>query len=304
MANLEYVYAYLAGAPLAIEPGKLRMILAVLDARRGGQPLAYDEDDSAEPDDAAESLDLAPSGSVAEITIRGTLSEHPSAFERSSGGTSYARIRRGLQEATADPSIKTLLLNIDSPGGAVHGCSELAGEIYALRDRVRVVALANSQLASAAYWLASGASEIVATPGSTTVGSIGVVHLYQEHSERLEREGIRSHVFRTPENKAELTGLEPLPDDAAAAIRRTCASSYERFVADVAAHRGVSADVVRSGYGEGRAIPAADALAAGLVDRIATREELVAELLADAAREAAANPSPRAPGVARRGIRR
>ena len=93
-----------------------------------------------------------------------------------------------------EPSISAIVLDVDSPGGSVFGVEELATEIRAARGTKPVVAVANSMAASAAYWIASQADELVITPGGM-VGSIGVLTAHEDISKAQEMAGIkpRSH---------------------------------------------------------------------------------------------------------------
>ena len=77
-------------------------------------------------------------------------------------------------------------------------------------------------------------------------------------------------------HKAEGIDVQPLTPEAAAAITRRIEAAYNHFVADVAAGRGVTGDAVRAGFGEGRLLAAEDARDAGLVDEIATLEDVAA----------------------------
>jgi ClpP class serine protease len=79
---------------------------------------------------------------------------------------------------------------IDSPGGALDGVPEFAGEIFATRGRKKVIAIANTIAASAAYWIASSAEELVVTP-SGSVGSIGVFAVHEDLSKALDMAGLK-----------------------------------------------------------------------------------------------------------------
>ena len=87
-----------------------------------------------------------------------------------------------------DPEVGTVIVDIDSPGGLVTGTPEAGDAIFAARSGAQVVALINPLAASAAYWLASQAAEVVAVP-SADVGSIGVsttrFYIYSVHSVKI-----------------------------------------------------------------------------------------------------------------------
>lgn len=67
---------------------------------------------------------------VAIIPIRGPLFRYANIFTAISGATSYELLARDFNSALVDESVKAILFDIDSPGGEVNGCSELADMIY------------------------------------------------------------------------------------------------------------------------------------------------------------------------------
>lgn len=218
-------------------------------------------------------------GRIARVPIVGTITRRDSFWSMFfGGGASVERITRALREIRDDDSISTVVLDIDSPGGTVSGLPELASEIHALRDSKQVVALANSLSASAAYWLASQADEIVATPEALT-GSIGVFTLHEDWSKYLEAKGIAPTLIHAGKYKVEGNPYGPLSDEARAHIQSMVNDAYALFVGDVAAGRGVSAAEVMSKFGEGRLLTAQEAKKAGLVDRVAGADETLQRLM-------------------------
>jgi ClpP class serine protease len=125
----------------------------------------------------------------------------------------------------------------------------------------------------------ASATEIVASP-SSMVGSIGVYTIYDDISDALGLLGVKREVIVAGKYKAEGADGGPLTADARDHLRALVDTAYALFVADVAKGRGVSASAVRSGYGEGRIVPADDALALGLVDRIASLSDTLLRLTA------------------------
>jgi len=216
-------------------------------------------------------------GRVAQISVVGSISRRSSIWSEWFGGASVDGLIAALRNVAADPDVKTVLLNIDSPGGTVDGLPELAAEIRTLRESKHVVALANSLAASAAYWIASQADEIVATP-EALIGSIGVFTLHVDWSAFNERVGIKPTYIAAGKYKVEANPDQPLDDEARDYLQTLVEEAYSLFVADVAKGRGVSAATVRSDYGEGRVLTAKDAKAAGLIDRVAGYHETIARL--------------------------
>jgi signal peptide peptidase SppA len=185
--------------------------------------------------------------------------------------------RTAMREAAADQDVGAIVIDVDSPGGVVDGIPEAAAELRALKGTKPIVAVANTMAASAAYWLAAQADEVVMTP-SGAVGSIGVYATHRELSGAMEMMGVKNTLISAGKFKTEGNPYEPLSDDAKAHIQEDVDYFYEAFTADVAAGRGATQAAVKSGYGEGRVLNAKAAKAADLVDRVETLNETVARL--------------------------
>lgn len=210
---------------------------------------------------------------VAVIPVMGLITHRDSWM-----GSSTSFLAAELRAAVADQAVDSILLEVDSPGGEVNGIEEAAALIREARASKPVVAVANTQAASAAYWLASQATELLVTP-SGEVGSIGVYGMHLDLSGALAAQGIKVTLVSAGKFKTEGNPFEPLADEARVAFQSSVDRYYASFVRDVAKGRRVSVDAVRSGFGEGRSVGAAQAVASGMADGVATFE--------DAARRAA-----------------
>lgn len=195
-----------------------------------------------------------------------------------SGATAMETFRSDVRAAVADPDIATIVLDVDSPGGVVDMIPETAALLRQARAQKPIVAVSNTMAASAAYYLASQADEVVASPSSLT-GSIGVYTTHEDWSGAYEQAGVDVSLIKAGRFKAEGTEWQPLTEEARAHIQESVDEAYDMFVKDVARGRGVKASDVRDGFGEGRALRADAAKAAGLVDRIETLDETLARVL-------------------------
>ena len=226
------------------------------------------------------------------IPVRGVIAHRISIMEQQSGGTSAELIKRDVRAMAGDDRVRTILLDVDSPGGVDALIEELAQEIRAAGQRKRVVAVANTVMASAAYWLASGTTEIVASP-SAQVGSIGIYGLHVDRSKQLDEQGLSVTYISAGKYKTEANETEPLSDDAIAHLQSMVDARYRAFVRDVAKGRRVSVRAVRSGFGEGRVVGAQTALDLGMVDRVDTLDNTLARELQQAAKADKASASAR-----------
>lgn len=273
----DHIISYVANTAWAIEPNKMQELLAVLAFRASGQAFTSEE---LQARLAAADRGATPAkgqGAIAVIPIRGIIAHRMGGMDDMSGGTSAERIGAMVKAAANDPNVGTILYDVDSPGGTVPGVQELAAQMFEVRGSKRQVALVNSLAASAAYWLASQADEIVSIP-SGTAGSIGVFTVMADLTAALEKAGIKVDVIKAGKFKAEGNPYEVLSDEGRAFIQARVDEAYAQFTKDVARGRGVTPAAIRGGYGEGRALTAKEAKAAGLIDRIATVEETLARL--------------------------
>jgi ClpP class serine protease len=215
---------------------------------------------------------LMRSGGVAQINVIGSLFRYANVFTRISGGASVEGIQAELDEAIADPSVRSILLNIDSPGGQVSGISDLAQSIR--NSSKPVTAFVDDLGASAGYWLASAAHRIVASDTSA-LGSIGVVATVMQ--DKRETPGVKRFQFVSSISPKKRTDLDT--DEGKAQIQAIVDDLAAVFLGKVATYRGISTAAVLSDFGQGGLLIGADAVAAGMADEIGTRESVMAQLL-------------------------
>jgi signal peptide peptidase SppA len=274
MNRYAHVVQFITAHPWAILPETLRAITDVVALRVAGGQLA-----DAEIEDrlaAARQRQGARGGATrtgvtAVIPVYGVIMPKATLFAEMSGASSVEGIRGAFREALADPDVGRIVFDVDSPGGSVEGVLELAEEIRAARGQKPMTAVANYLRASAAYWIAAQADEVVASP-SSLVGSIGVYAVHEDWSEAYAQQGVRPTVLKAGKYKAEGLDIAPLSAEATEHFQEGVDDAYADFVGAVAAGRGDTAANVRNGYGEGRALTAKRAKAAGLVDRVDTLE--------------------------------
>lgn len=198
------------------------------------------------------------------------------------GGVSTDRIIDVVRQIERDDEIGSVVFKINSPGGGVHGVQEAADAIRELGKKKPTAAVADSMAASAAYWLASAANRVYATP-SSQLGSIGVFWAHEDMSKALEDCGIKTTLVAAGKYKTEGNPFEPLSDDAKAHMQSIVDGFYGSFVKSVAKGRGVTAKDVRSGFGQGRVLNASEAVSAGLADGVKSLDAVVSAVSTEAA---------------------
>ncbi len=277
------VVQFFLETPWSIQPEKLADIRAMLAMHVRGEHLTDEEIEQrigAGP--ARRDANKVSNGqrAVAVIPINGVITPKADLMSDTSGGTSIDRLQQTFRSAVADPNVSAIVLDINSPGGSVSMITEMAQEIRAARRVKPVVAVANTAAGSAAYQLASQASEVVVTP-SGQVGSIGTIAAHDDISAALEQQGVKTTVVTSSKFKGELSPFAPLSEDAKAQMQKVVDAHGRQFELDVARGRGVPVETVRADFGQGRMLMAKDAVAAGMADRVGTLDSVVSGLLSD-----------------------
>src|SRR5260363_15750 len=125
------------------------------------------------------------------------------------GMAGYDGLRQNIWRALADPEVHALALDIDSPGGMVAGCFDLADAIFEARGEKPIWAMVNEQACSAAYALASSA-DVVTVPRTGTTGSIGILYLHVDVSRAQRDAGLNVTLLNYGARKADGHPARPL----------------------------------------------------------------------------------------------
>ncbi|WP_173087357.1 signal peptide peptidase SppA [Devosia sp. 1635] len=262
----------------AIEPEKLAAITSFLAMQADGVKFSAEDIEAKIAPQTARAI-ARQEGAVAIIPVRGVISSRMNMMGNVSGGggTSAEGLEQAIRAALADDGIKAIVLDIDSPGGAVLGTDEVAQLIASAKGTKPVIAQVSPRAASAAYWVACSAEEIVVTP-SGEVGSIGVYTVHDDVSVALEKLGVKKTLIGAGRYKGEMQPFAPLADEAKAHVLSQVEAYYGMFVDRVASGRGVTSQAVRDGFGQGRMVMARDAVAQRMADRIGTMDETLTRL--------------------------
>lgn len=277
MNFLAHVADRVIGRPLLLHPQKLEVISYVLAERIG---LARDSDLEATLEANAFFGKRSSNGTYrvanrkAIIPVHGTLVNRGAWIGPQSGMTSYEGMSAQLRMALDDADVDEIVLDMDSPGGEVAGFVSFASEVAAARTRKPITAYVNDMAASAAYGIASQATEIVSSPTSV-LGSIGVVMMHVDHSKELEKKGRVVTYIYAGDHKVDGNPAEPLPDNVRASFQAEVDSAYQQFVGMVGSGRGdrLNADAARAT--QAQIFTGEAAVTAGLSDRIGTLDSVL-----------------------------
>jgi protease-4 len=171
-----------------------------------------------------------------------------------------------LADIAEDPSVRALIVHVDSPGGTVVGGEDLYRSLRAVSENKPVVAVMGTVAASAAYMTAVAGDRVFAREGTIT-GSIGVLFQTADITGMLDKLGIKPETLKSGPLKAVPSPTEPLTDEARAATQALVFDLFEFFVDLVAERRPLDRAQVLH-LADGRVYTGRQAVANGLVDAI------------------------------------
>lgn len=248
--------------PWAITPDMLQTITAI--ARREHEGPEALEARQGKP--LQNSRAVTQRGNVALLPVTGPVFRYANLFTALSGATSLDVLAKEFTTAVDDPRTDTIILVMDTPGGIASGIAEFGQMIRA--SPKRVVAYVSGNAASAGYWIAAAAHEVVMSR-TGAVGSIGTVLTVRKSDDDGSFEIVSS---QSPKKR---------PDFGTESGRAVAQAHVDRltdiFVEDVANYRGLSVETVLADFGQGDMRIGSDAVALGMADRESTLEQLIAE---------------------------
>lgn len=251
----------LLGGPWAMRP---RDLVAFAESVRGAARV-----NAAVGGAKARESSLVVVDGTAHIPIHGTIMRDTPDWFAHWGirATSAVRTRALVTEAVERSDVRQIRLDIDSPGGSVHGLVDLADDIAAAAGLKRVTAHAPDLMASAAYWIGSQANELTAGR-SAAVGSIGTIAVLWDYSKMLKDSGIKVHVISSHELKGTGAFGAEVTKAQLADLQREIDAYTDLFVEAVAKGRRASVDQARK-VATGQVWIGQQALELGLIDAIA-----------------------------------
>jgi len=197
---------------------------------------------------------------VALLEIRGVITE----------GKPFTDLLARYKE---DKDVKAIIILIESPGGGVAPSQEIFTELSRIRDHKPVVAFLGNVAASGGYYIAAGASRIVASPGSIT-GSIGVVIQLSNVEQLFEKLGLDLFAIKAGKYKDMGSPYREMTDDERKLLQSVIDDVHGQFIADVAKGRNLPEGQVRA-IADGRIMTGSQAKELGLVDETGNFEDVM-----------------------------
>lgn len=285
--TLPHLASRVFGTPLIISRRGLDVVLAVMSerlnladapsvdiaipaTRRNRKPYAMTDD------------------GIAVISIVGPLVYRDSGDALSGGPTTYGEIEAEFADAAADPSVKGILLDIDSPGGEVSGCFDLVDMMYQARGSKPIYAAVNDSGFSAAYAIASAADQIFVTR-TGGVGSVGVIAMHVDQSGFDAKLGAKYTAIIAGDRKNDFSPHAPLTDQAQASLQAEVDRLYDLFVMTVARNRNLNPQAVKDT--QAGLFWGAQGVPAGFADQVGTPADAIAAMRQAITGETAMKPN-------------
>jgi protease-4 len=171
-----------------------------------------------------------------------------------------------LRDARQDEEIQAVILRVDSPGGSVQASDLIWQEVERVREAKPIIVSMGTYAASGGYYISCGADSIFAD-AATLTGSIGVFAGKLDWSGLYDKVGVHREFITRGENAlmfSDATGFSPAQREL---FQSQLDQFYERFLAKVAAGRGLDRDAVHA-VAQGRVWTGRQAVALGLVDGV------------------------------------
>jgi len=219
------------------------------------------------------------------VTISGSLMNRGAYIGAKSGVLSYEGIAHQLKAAASDPKVKSIVLDMDSPGGEAVGAMETAALVRKINGEKPVYAVVNGLAASAGYAIASGAKTITSTETGVS-GSIGVVVQHMDMSRAADRAGVSVSYIHAGKHKVDGHQFAPLSQDVRAQLQAEVDKFYDLFVDTVAAGRGRRLSAKAARATEARTFIGQSAVEAGLADAVGSFDALLDDVSRPAPRGA------------------
>lgn len=276
MKDYGQIVTKICDTPWQITEGGLRTILQIVESHINGS-ISIEEIRARTENGRRERGSLPKKeGTVGVLPLHGPIFPKANLMTELSGATSLEQFTQDFRGLLQDERVDSILLDVDSPGGSAAGLEEIAYEIFEARNTKPIYSIANGMAGSAAYYIASQASEMYASD-SSIVGSIGTYMVHTDDSELKDKVGVKQTVIKEGRFKAAM--LEPLTEETHAHLQNMVTEFNGMFLNAVARGRNTSVENVVANYGEGGVLSAKQALEVGMVDGIRTFDEVLGALL-------------------------
>jgi protease-4 len=199
---------------------------------------------------------------IALININGVISD-------------YKETLNYLSIVEKDSSIKALVINVNSPGGAVGASQEIYRALERIRAKKPVIVSMGNVAASGGYYISVPANVIFANPGTIT-GSIGVIVQHIDLTNIMDKVGIKIENIKSGKNKDILYPNNRLTKEQKKLIKDTVLDVYNQFINAILKYRNIKREKLLE-IADGRILSGKQAYNLGLIDRLGNLQDAIDE---------------------------
>jgi protease-4 len=212
-------------------------------------------------------LDLSTDDRIALIRIEGVILDSQTTIGE-------------LKRFSENPSVKAIVIRIDSPGGGVVPSQEIYDAVKRVRSKNNktVIASMGSVAASGGYYIAAATDRIVANPGTLT-GSIGVIMETANVERLLQKIGVEGVVIKSGKYKDVGSPLRKMSAEEKGLLQTVMDDVHRQFIEAVAEGRSLEFRAAQA-LADGRIFTGRQAKEAKLVDELGDLEDAI-QLAAD-----------------------
>lgn len=219
-------------------------------------------------------------GNTAVLTLAGSMVNsydwwHPYAVGHV---VSYDAMKDAVNILVSAKDVSRVIVRIESGGGMVSGLDSTAKYMRKLMHNKSVVVHTDTAALSAAYWMASSFPRIAASP-MAQIGNIGTMALIPDLSGMYDKMGVKFHLFKAGKEKGYGISETEFTEEEKAFFQSHVEKSNNFFLSHVSTHRNLMMSETDK-WAEAQSFFAGEAKAVGLVDEVATLEELIGSLTA------------------------
>ena len=180
-----------------------------------------------------------------------------------------------LKRFSENPSIKAIVIRIDSPGGGVVPSQEIYNAVKRVRSKHNkaVIASMGSVAASGGYYIAAATDRIMANPGTLT-GSIGVIMETANVEGLLQKIGVQGVVIKSGKYKDVGSPLRKMSTDERGLLQGVMDDVHKQFIEAVAEGRSLELRAAQA-LADGRIFTGRQAKEAKLVDELGDLEDAI-----------------------------
>ncbi len=196
-------------------------------------------------------------------------------------GYNHSFFLKQLEEAKNDPTVKGIVLAVDSPGGGVVESAEIYKDLMKIKDETDkpIYVSMGGMAASGGYYIAAPADKIFVMK-ETMTGSIGVILQSVNYGDLAEKYGVEFVTIKTGPYKDILSPSRDMLPEEEEMLQDMINDSYEEFVRIIAEGRGMSEEEVRK-VADGRILNGRQAIEANLADDYGFEEDVIAAMKED-----------------------